>query len=402
MVHPVRTDFPFFVAQPDAVYLDSAASSQTPSCVLDAMDTYYRTYRAPVHRALYSAAARATEAYEHARQQVASYMGAADDEVLFTSGATHASNVLVYALEHTLNLAPGDEIVTTVMEHHASLVPLQQLAERRGLLLRSVPCVGTDLDLRAFEALMSPRTRLVSVMLASNVLGTVNDVARVARIAHERGAIVISDITAAMGHVPCVVHDLGVDFAYFSGHKMCGPTGIGVLYIARSWLAELEPSMFGGGMIDDVSEVRATWAEPPAKFEPGTPNIAGAIGLGEAAAYLSHADTNLLARQRESLVRYAQEVLGAQPGVTLFSAPPDRNVGIVSFTVDGIHPHDVGDLLGRRGVAVRVGHHCAQPLHKALGVPATVRASMHLYSRNEDINALVDGVKEVQRIFATA
>ncbi len=400
----IRRDFPAFVAKPDWVYLDTAATSQMPQSVMDALSAYHCAYRAPVHRGLYREAVRATDLYEGARASVAQFIGAAHpDEVVFTAGATHASNLLTYALERSLRLREGDEIVTTVMEHHSSLVPLQQLAARRGLTLTVVPMLpDRTLDYLAAERAITKRTKIVSVMLASNVLGTINDVARIAARAHKFGARVVSDMTAAVGHLPVDVRALGVDFAYFSGHKMCGPTGIGVLYGARKQLAELEPSCFGGGMVEHVTTQYATWVHGSGRFEAGTPNVAGAIGLGAAAEYLRARDLSYVRTYLEALVVRALDALGKERGITLYAAPPDRNVGIVSFTLKGVHAHDVAEVAARKGVALRAGHHCALPLHAALGVPATVRASFYLYNVLPDIDRLVERIERTRRVFGVS
>ncbi len=365
------------------------------------MDEYYRTYRASTHRGLYRAAERATEAYERARGTIAQFIGADADEVVFTAGATAASNMLTYALEQTLAYKETDEIIVSSMEHHASLIPLQELAHRKGFMLRHIPVTAEGaLDHAAATTLIGPHTKIVSVMLASNVTGAINDVASIAKLAHAAGAVMIVDATAAVGHIAVDVRALGADFLYFSGHKMCGPTGVGVLYGTREWLGRLQPGFFGGGMIDDVTKEGATWVDGVERFEAGTQNIAGVIGLGRAVEYLSGLGLADVHTHSRELVAYAQERLATVDGVTLFSAPPATNVGIVSFTLAGVHPHDVAQVCADRGVAVRAGHHCALPFHRALGVPATTRASVYVYNTEDDVNMLVSAVRSAREIFS--
>jgi len=389
------------------VYLDTAASSLTPTPVIEAMDRYYRQYRASAHRGLYAEAERATEAYEGARAQIASFIKASPEEVIFTSGATAAANMLVYALEHTLELREGDEIVTTVMEHHAMFVPLQELAKRKGLALKYAQ-LGKDfmLDTGDLEELITDRTRIVAALGASNVTGSIVDLkntsihTRVTTSIHDSThPVIIRDATALIGHAPVTIGELGADFVFFSGHKICGPTGVGILWCRRALLADLEPGFYGGGMVQEVTLESASWVPGVERFEPGTPNIAGAIGLGSAVAYLAEIGLDVLRKHVHALTAYAYETLGALPGVTLYAASPDRNVGIISFSVEGIHPHDVAQIAGNERVAVRAGHHCALPLHQALGVLATTRASIYLYTVEEDIDALARSIRAAQKTF---
>jgi cysteine desulfurase/selenocysteine lyase len=396
------------VPQSQQVYLDTAATSLTPTSVLQAMGEYYRGYRASTHRGLYKSALRATEAYEHARHTVAELVGSNSKEIVFTSGATASSNTLTYAFEQSLELHEGDEIVTTVMEHHSSLIPLQELAQRKRLTLKHIPLDGLALDYQNAEELITDNTKIVSVMFASNVLGTVNDVARITRRAHEVGAVMIVDGTAAVGHMPVSVRDLECDFLYFSGHKMCGPTGVGVLYGKKKWLERLSPSMFGGGIVESVTLENATYTTAPHKFEPGTPNIAGVIGLGAAVDYLSEIGLVEVQKHCQELTAYAQQKLSSIEGLTLYSARPENNVGIVSFTleglphseaVQGVHPHDIAQVCADNNVAIRAGHHCAQPLQTELGIPSTARASFYMYNTKEDVDALVEAVQKARSLF---
>jgi cysteine desulfurase/selenocysteine lyase len=397
----IQTQFPSL--KDGTHYLDSAASSLTPVSVLESMDEYYREYRANVHRGLYASAERASEAYEGARKKVADFIGAHPEEIIFTSGATGSANMLVYALEHTYGFMPGDEIVMTVAEHHALLVPLQELAKRNGMVLKYAQLTKDfALDVNDLHELITEKTRIVAVMGASNVTGSIFDLPAVPANAGEAGVerpIIIRDITALVGHALVDVTKLGADFAFFSGHKMCGPTGVGVLWGKKEQLAKLQPGFFGGGMISEVTFEGARYQESVERFEPGTPNIAGVIGLGEAVSYLETIGLeNIHAHVRE-LVTYAQEQLAGIQGITLYSALSERNVGTISFTIEGIHPHDVAQICADSGVAVRPGHHCAQPLHIAFGISATTRASFYLYNTKEDIDALVDAVGKVREVF---
>lgn len=393
----IKKDFP--ILNNGAHFLDSAASSLTPDSVIVAMDEYYRTYRANTHRGLYRAAVKATGAYEAARGKVAKFIGAGDpSEVIFSGGATDSANMIARMFEE--KISPHDEIVTTLMEHHASLVPLQQLAKRTGATLKHIPLDGVRLDMKHAAALLTPKTRVVAVMLASNVIGTINDVAAIAPMAHKAGTIVVVDATAAVGHIPVDVVALGADALYFSGHKMLGPTGIGVLWVRRGLLEKLEPAVWGGGMIERVTPESATWTEIPDRFEAGTKNIAGAIGLAAAIDYLEKIGVANIHDHVAALAADAITRLKVIPSVRVFAEhDATRNVGNVSFVIDGVHPHDVAQVLADRGVAVRPGHHCAMPLHRSFGVPATTRASYYLYNTKEDTDALIGGVKEAQRIF---
>jgi cysteine desulfurase / selenocysteine lyase len=396
----LRKDYP--TLEHGTAYLDTAATSLTPVSVIEVMDEYYRTYRASVHRGSYAEAERATEAYENARAKVAAFIGASPEEVLFTAGATASSNMLTYALEHSRDWGEGEEVVTSVMEHHASLIPLQQLATRKGLVLRHIPFgAGHSLDYDAIGTLITEQTVIVSVMLASNVLGSIQDVQRIARRAHEVGATVIVDATAAVGHLPVDVRALEADFLFFSGHKMCGPTGIGVLYGKEALLADLEPGFFGGGIVEDVSLTDAVWVRGVGRFEAGSQNVAGAIGLGIATEYLTAIGLPAIHEHVRGLTEYAQNILKNVDGIQLFSSPPEHNVGTISFTLDGVHPHDIAHITGRHNVAIRAGHHCALPLHTELGIPATARASIYLYNTEDDIDRLVQAVEAAKAVFDT-
>ncbi|OHA80011.1 MAG: hypothetical protein A2V96_01840 [Candidatus Yonathbacteria bacterium RBG_16_43_6] len=408
-----KQDLPFFSdAGREGAYLDNAASSQTPQVVLDAMHAYYVSSRANVHRGLYRASEEASSAYENARTKIARFIGAETREIIFTSGATASSNMLVAMLEHSIQgrtldmtLEKGDEIVTTIMEHHASLIPLQELAKRRGLTLKHIPLAHNSygLDYRPVDELITTKTKIVSVCLASNVTGTIQDVAYIAKIAHRVGALVICDATAAVGHIPVDVRALGIDALYFSGHKMCGPTGIGVLWVREELLEKLEPGTYGGGMVDSVTTTTATWGLIPERFEAGTPPIAEAIGLGAAVEYLENVGIEYIRKHSEDLVQEAIARLEKIPGVRVITEKEQgKNIGIVSFVIEGIHAHDIAYILGKEKVAVRAGHHCAMPLHTALGIIASTRASFYFYNTREDIDALVRGIETVRHVFSAS
>jgi cysteine desulfurase/selenocysteine lyase len=378
-------------------YLDTVATSLTPRQVIEAMDEYYTCYRANIHRGVYGESIKATNAYEDARESVAAFIGAAPEEILFTPSSTYSANMFVRMLEESFEWKEGDRILTTVAEHHGTLVPLQEFAARRRLSLEYLDLTDDRLSFVQRESL--DRVRVASFILASNVTGTRYPVEEHAKRAREAGALVICDATAALAHTGVHVGTLGVDALWFSGHKMLGPTGIGVLWVRKELLETLRPSVFGGGMIEKVIKGKSTWTEIPARFEAGTPNIAGAIGLGRAVRYLSAVGTENIETHIITLTEKAIDALSAIPGIHIFS-PKEKNVGTISFTVDGIHPHDVGQVLAHRGVAVRTGHHCAMPLHEALGVKATTRASFYVYNTKEDILALVEAIKTAQSTFA--
>ena len=402
----IRDDFPQLDG-PDYHYLDAAATSLTPQSVLDAVIDYYTHYRANVHRGLFDEAVMATKKYEAVRAKVAKFLNAKDEkEIIFNSGATESSNVVVRMFEESFKWEEEEKnIVTTEMEHHASLIPIQQLAQRVGLNLEHIPLSlatpgSFGLDYDAAEKLINEKTVIVSVMLASNVLGTVNDVRRIAKKAHQHGAVMIVDATAAAGHIPIDVEALDCDVLYFSGHKMMAPTGVGVLWVRQQLLEKLNPAAFGGHMISDVGAKRSTWAPIPERFEAGTKNIAGVIGLGAAIDYLERLGVGRIHEHVRELTAYAIARLEELPDVKVFAEHDvSKNIGIVSFVADWAHAHDIAEILSRDRVAVRAGHHCTIPLHGALKVQATTRASFHIYNSKEDVDALVEGLKKARAIF---
>ncbi|MBI4457771.1 cysteine desulfurase [Candidatus Uhrbacteria bacterium] len=395
-----RADFPLYTnGRRKIAYLDSAASSLTPEPVLAAMDAYYRECRANVHRGMYAESEDAGARYDGAREKIAAFLRAAADEIVFTRGTTESLNLLAYSLSR--KLGPGDEVVISIMEHHANLVPWQQLAKERGFALEFIPLAADlTLDMRAARALITPKTKIVSVTYASNVLGTVVPVRELADLAHAVGAVMIVDAAQAAGHRPIDVRELDCDFLALSGHKMLGPTGIGVLYGKRGRLEALPPFMFGGDMILDVRKEDSLWNEVPYKFEAGTPNIAGAIGLGAAIDYLGKLGLDAVRSHEREITDYALAALAKIPGVTVYGPPSGSDrAGLVSFTIEGVHPHDAATVFDRQGVCVRGGHHCAMPLLRELGLNGTLRASFGVYTAPEDVDALVAAIIKTKAIF---
>lgn len=399
----VRAQFPIFsTPRPKPlVYLDSAATSQKPQAVLDAMNHYYTTCNANIHRGVYAIAEQATTLFEDARRRFAAFVNASPREVVFTRNSTEALNLVAQAWGRWA-LQRGDAVLLTPMEHHSNLVPWQMLAAEKGLELRFLPLTGSgELDLDAMPGLLADgRVKAVSFVHVSNVLGTVNPVAEIVRLAKQHGATVVLDASQSAAHMPLDVQALGVDFMACTAHKMLGPTGIGVLWGRRALLEEMPPFLGGGEMIRRVTLTESSWNELPWKFEAGTMNIAEAVGLGAALQYLEGLGREAVWEHDRALARYTMERLAELPGVTVLGPPADRRGGVVAFTVEGVHPHDVATVLDRDGVCVRAGHHCAMPLHDLLGVPASARASFHCYSVPEDVDALVEGLRTVQRLFA--
>jgi cysteine desulfurase / selenocysteine lyase len=398
----MRGDFPLLAANPALHYLDSAATSQKPAAVLDAMRTYYERDNANPHRGAYALSVRATDRYHDARRTIARFAGIADaDCLIFTRGTTESLNLVATAWG-VANVAAGDEIVVTAMEHHANFVPWQQLARTKGASFRIAPLTRDGrIDLRALGGLLSPRTKVLAFPHVSNALGTVNPVREIVELVRSRApaATIVCDGAQGAPHLPVSFDSLGVDFYAFSGHKMCGPMGIGVLLGKRKLLEAMPPYQMGGDMIDVVGDEETSWNVLPHKFEAGTPNVADAVGLAAAVDYLDGIGMDRVHRHEQELSSLADERLRALPGVTIHGPAPRDRSGVVSFTVEGIHPHDLATILDERGVCIRAGHHCAQPLMRRLDVAATARASFYIYNDASDVDALVDGVREAQRIF---
>ncbi len=401
----VRKDFPIFEREVNGhplVYLDSANTSQKPVQVLDVMRTHQEKHNGNVSRSVHTLGTESTELYEAARAKVAAFIGAGSpDEVVFTKNSTEAINLVAHAAGELLKLGPGDEIVISEMEHHSNLVPWQLLCERTGATLRWFGITDEGrLDESVLNSLVNERTKLVSVVHMSNVLGTINDVSALVARARQVGALVMLDCSQSVPHFPVDVRELGVDFIAFTGHKMLGPTGIGVLWGRYELLATMPPFLAGGSMIETVAMTKTTYAAPPARFEAGTPPITEAIGLGAAVDYLTALGMENIHRHEQEITRYALEQLSAVPGVRIYGpAKPEGRGGTVSFGVDGVHPHDVGQVLDALGVEVRVGHHCARPVCVRFGVPAMTRASFYLYTTTDEIDALARGLDQVRKVF---
>ena len=398
-----RAEFPLLAADPALVYLDSAATAQKPRAVLDALRDYYETTNANPHRGAYRLSNAATEAYAAARARVARFCGVADaDCLLFVRGTTEAMNLVAGSWGRS-NVGPGDEVVVTAMDHHATFVTWQQLARERGAEFRIAELtVDGRVDEDHFASLVSGRTRVVAFPHVSNALGTVNPVVRLAELARERSggrALVVCDGAQGVPHMPVGFDALGVDFYAFSGHKVGGPMGVGALLGRRAVLEAMPPWQFGGDMIAKVGDQETTWNALPHKFEAGTPNVGDAVGLAAAVEWLDALGAGRVLAHERSLVARALDQLGALPGLTLYGPGADERSGVVSFSVDGVHPHDLATVLDERGVCIRAGHHCAQPLMRRLGVPATARASFWAYSTPADVDALADGVRAAQRLF---
>jgi cysteine desulfurase/selenocysteine lyase len=412
-VNTVRADFPILARTvrggKPLVYLDSGNTSQKPRQVIDTLTEFYERYNANIHRATHELGEEATEAYEGARIKVAGFIGAADEtEVVFTKNVSEAINLVAYSIGNAagsgpsgLRLGPGDEIVITEMEHHSNIVPWQLLCERTGARLRWFSVTpGGRLDLSEAGDLINPRTKLVSVAHQSNVLGTVNPVAEIAALAHAVGALVLADAAQSAPHGLVDVTALGADLVGFTSHKMCGPTGIGVLWGRRALLEQLPPFLGGGEMIESVWMDHSTFAPPPHKFEAGTMPIAQAVGLGAAVDYLTAVGPGRIQAHEHELLRHALPALTEIDGLRILGPTEvtDRG-GAISFTVDGVHPHDLSQVLDDLGIAVRAGHHCAWPLHRAMGVQASTRASLYLYNTHGEIDALADGIRQAQKFF---
>jgi len=403
LIQDCRKDFPILSTKVRGeiglTYLDNAATTQKPQVVIDATSRYYARENANIHRGVHWLSERATEAYDRVREQARQFLGAKHaHEVIFTHGTTEGINLVASSFGEAF-VKPGDEIVVTEMEHHSNLVPWQLMASRRAAKVRAVPVTDRgELDLEALGNLLGPRTRLLAVTQLSNVLGTVNPIADIIALAHDRGVAVLVDGAQSAPRMPVNVQALGCDFFACSSHKMYGPMGVGVLYGRESLLDQMPPYEGGGDMIDTVGLECSSYAPLPAKFEAGTPNVAGVIGLGAALGWIEGLGRDTIAAHEIALVEYAVQRLSALEGVSVVGAPAERT-GVVSFVMDGVHPHDIGTILDEYGIAIRGGHHCAQPLMARLGVVATARASFGAYSTSEEVDALVDGLHAVRRVF---
>jgi cysteine desulfurase/selenocysteine lyase len=406
----IRKDFPIFTRTirdgKKLIYLDSGATSQKPQVVIDAEVDFYAKHNAAAHRGAHQLAEEATDLFEASRQTVANFLGAKSEEIVFTKGATESLNLLAYSFSNAepgnkFFIGPENSIVVSEMEHHANLIPWQQLAKRSGAELKWFGVTSDGrLDESNIDSLITAKTKIVALTQQSNVLGTINNLEQIIRKAHQVGAIVIVDACQSVPHIPVDVTELGADFLAFSGHKILGPTGVGVLWGRYELLNELPPFLFGGSMIENVTMTEATWADAPRKFEAGVPNMAQVVGLAAAVKYLQAIGIEEVHEHEKDLTAYLLKELAQISGVSVVG-PTDLSLrgGTVSFTVDGIHPHDLGQYLDSAGIAVRTGHHCAWPLTRALGVPATTRASLYLYNDNSDIDALVVAINEAKKYF---
>ncbi|MBN8777449.1 aminotransferase class V-fold PLP-dependent enzyme [Thiomonas arsenitoxydans] len=399
----IREQFPILaqtVHGKPLVYLDNAATTQKPLAVLDAMRAFELRDYANIHRGVHALSQRATDAFEAAREKVAAFVHARSaDEIVFVRGATEAINLVAQSYTRP-RLQPGDELLVTAMEHHADIVPWQMVCDATGAKLRVAPIRDDGaLDLQALPELLGPRTRMLAVTHVSNVLGTVNDVARVAQLAHARGVPVLVDGAQAVAHLPVDVQALGCDFYVFSGHKLYGPTGIGVLWGRAEMLDAMPPYQGGGDMIRSVSFERTTYADPPTRFEAGTPHITGAVGLAAAIDFVQGLGWDAIAQHERALLERAQSALSRIPGLRIYGTVPDK-IGVISFNIDGLHAHDLGTIADAEGVAIRAGHHCAMPLMQRYGVAAMARSSLGVYNKEDDIDALVRAVRKAQVMFA--
>ncbi len=402
-VAAIRRDFPILSSVQEGkplVYLDNAATSQKPRQVLDSLEQYYARQNANIHRGVHHLSQVATERYESARNRIAHFLGIpVPCQLIFTRGATEGINLVAQTFGRT-QVGPGDEILISHMEHHSNIVPWQMLCEEKGAALKIIPIDDRGaLDMDAFDTLLSPKTKLVAVAHVSNALGTVNPVEDIIAKAHATGAPVLLDGAQAVPHMPIDVGALGCDFYVFSAHKMCGPTGVGVLYGKAKHLEAMPPWQGGGDMILSVSFDKTVYNNLPYKFEAGTPNIAGVIGLGAAIDYLEALGMEEIAAYEQALLAYGTEVLASVPGLHMIGTAP-RKASVLSFTMDSAHPHDIGQILDDEGIAIRAGHHCAQPVMERFGVPATARASLAFYNTREELDVLGEALRKVNKVFA--
>ncbi|GJQ20604.1 MAG: cysteine desulfurase [Bacteroidia bacterium] len=401
-VNKIRADFPILartVHGKTLAYLDNAATSQKPSSVISAIETFYTTMNSNIHRGVHSLSEEATGAYEKSRDLVRRFIGAESTrEIIFVRGTTEAINLVASSFVQP-SVKAGDEILITGLEHHSNIVPWQLVCGRTGAVLRVVPITDEgEVLLEEFASRLTPKTKFVAVAHVSNALGTVNPIQAMVTLARERGIPVLVDGAQAVPHLPVNVRELGADFYAFSGHKMYGPTGVGVLYGREELLSTMTPYQGGGDMIKSVSFEKTVYNDLPHRFEAGTPNIGGVIGLGEAIRYLSSLDWRAVEEHEADLVAYCTTMLSAMPGVRIIGTAREK-AGVVSFVVEGIHPHDIGTILDQEGIAVRTGHHCAQPVMERFGIPATVRASFAVYNTREEVDRLGKGLRKVKEVF---
>ena len=403
-IQKIRQDFPILGEQvngKDLIYLDTSATSQTPLKVIEAMNDYYREYNSNVHRGVHTLGTKATDAYEKARMKVRSFINAKRfEEIVYTRGTTAAINLVARSLGD-LVIQEGDEIVVNEMEHHANIVPWQELAKRKGAKLVFIPLEedGT-IALDSVKAAMSDKTKIVAITHVSNVLGTINDIKSIAEVAHEHGAYISVDGAQAVPHMKVDVQDLDVDFYAFSGHKMLGPTGIGILYGKAELLDKMEPIEYGGDMIDYVYKTEATWTDLPVKFEAGTPMIAEAVGLNAAIDYINEIGLDNIYQHEKELVQYAYDKMSEIEGLEIYGPAKDKRAGLITFNLKGVHPHDLATALDSEGIAVRAGHHCAQPIMKWCEASSTARASFYIYNTIEEIDQFIESLEKTKEFFS--
>ncbi|MBU7218720.1 cysteine desulfurase [Staphylococcus gallinarum] len=403
-VNEIIKDFPILDQQVNGkrlAYLDSTATSQTPIQVIEAIDDYYKRYNSNVHRGVHTLGSLATDGYENARETVRNFINAKYfEEIIFTRGTTASINLVAHSYGDA-NVSEGDEIVVTEMEHHANIVPWQQLAKRKNASLKFIPMTETgELNIEDVKATINDNTKIVAIAHISNVLGTINDIKAITEVAHAHGAVISVDGAQAAPHMNLDMQDLDVDFYSFSGHKMLGPTGIGVLYGKRQLLNQMEPTEFGGDMIDFVGKYDASWADLPTKFEAGTPLIAQAIGLAEAIRYLESIGFDAIHEHEAMLTQYAYDRMLEVENIEIYGPPKERRAGVITFNLGDVHAHDVATAVDTEGVAVRAGHHCAQPLMKWLNQSSTARASFYIYNTKEDVDQMVEALKQTKEFFS--
>ncbi len=397
-INKIREAFPILHQQVNGkplVYFDNAATSQKPERVIKKITAYYEGYNANIHRGIHTLAEKATRAYEDTREAAQKFLNATSSaEIIFTRGVTESINLVASSYGRAF-INEGDEIIISALEHHSNIVPWQMLCEERNAKLKVIPVSDSgEIDLDAYKSLLTGKTKIVAVNHASNSLGTINPVKEIIRLAHEKGAVVLIDGAQAAAHLPIDVSDLDADFYCLSSHKMYGPTGVGVLYGKKEWLEKMPPYMGGGEMIKEVTFEKTTYNDLPYKFEAGTPNIGDVIAFGEAIAYVNELGKDNIAQHEHELLRYATEKIKSIPGVRIIGTA-DKKVSVLSFVIEGIHPFDIGQMLDTRGIAVRTGHHCTQPLMERFGIEGTVRASFAVYNTKEEIDSLAEGIQRI-------
>lgn len=398
-MNPWKKDFPIFENHKNLIYLDSAATSQRPRMVINTLTHFYEHDNANIHRGIYTLSEEATKKYEAVRGKVAQFIHAQPEEIVFTKNTTESINLLSYILQELIPLGKT-EIVVSEMEHHSNLVPWQEFCKRNGMTLRFIPITKTyELDYQKAEEIINEKTALVAFTHVSNVFGTVNDVVKIVTMAKKNNVLVVIDAAQSVLHLVVDVKKIDCDFLAFSSHKMLGPTGVGVLYGKKNLMEKLPPFLFGGGMIDKVTYENAHFAPPPEKFEAGTPNFGGVVALGTAIDYLEKNDRSALEIYEKELLKYALEKLKTMKGITLYNPGLEKSVGVISFTLENVHPHDVASILNDYNIAIRAGHHCCMPLMKKLGITGTCRVSISLYNTIDDIDQLIEALKKVKEVF---